>query len=90
MLILNPEPIPADEQQEHEPAISEVEPASKATEPSPQASPISNQEEPTVPHPMSFAEEHSSPYTSFVPDTRGVSPFQRNPFKPINPFGRRR
>ena len=48
----------------------------RAPEPSMTPSPTLNQEDPTVPHSMTFAEEHSSPYTSFVPDTRNASLFQ--------------
>jgi hypothetical protein len=68
------------DQQENETAVSQAEPPPEAPDPTTTPSPISNQGDSTVPHPVSFAQEHSSPYTSFVPDTRGSSLFQRNPF----------
>jgi hypothetical protein len=84
----NADPEPGPELQEHrqenEPAVAQAEPAVQASEPSPEPGTISNQEDSTadrpVPRPMTFAEENSSPYTSFVPDTRNSSPFQ-NPFR---------
>jgi hypothetical protein len=72
-----------EDQQEEEPAVPETEPIPEATDPSPEPSPTSNQnqEDPTAPHRMTFAEANSSPYTSFVPDTRNASLFQRNLFR---------
>lgn len=82
----DPEPAPElhEDWQGNEPAVAQAEPAPQAPEPSPGPGTVPNQEDSTansaVPRPITFAEENSSPYTSFVPDTRNSSPFQ-NPFR---------
>jgi hypothetical protein len=68
------------EDQESEPPNSQPESTAEAPQPPMTPSFTPNQEDPTVPHSMTFAEEHSSPYTSFVPDTRNASLFQRTIF----------
>jgi hypothetical protein len=73
-------PVMPEDLQETEPVVSQAEPAPEAPDSSTKPSSTSNQEDPTVPHHETFAEANSSPYTSFVPDTRGSFLFQRNPF----------
>ena len=75
---------PVDDQ-EAQPPIAHPASTPEASEPSLTPSPThhqptQSQEATTVPHSMTFAEENSSPYTSFVPDTRNASLFQRTIF----------
>ena len=69
-----------EDQQEIQPTVFEDEPAPEAPEPSPEPGSNSDPGNPTVPNGVSFAEANLSPYTSFVPDTRGSVNFRKNPF----------
>jgi hypothetical protein len=77
-----PEPshAPATEEDQQESAPAALETAPRAPIPSQQPGPDSAPGDPIVPHPLTFAEMNSSPYTSFVPDTRGSFHLPKNPF----------
>ena len=70
------------EDEESEPIVLQAEHTPEAPDPSPEPGPNSNPADSTIPDSVTFAEASSSPYTSFVPDTR--TPFTL----PKNPFGR--
>jgi hypothetical protein len=74
------EPAPEEAQQENVSAGRETAFPLPEPVPSPQPTPDSCPAALVAPRPLTFAEENASPYTSFVPDTRGSFTLPRNPF----------